>query len=290
MKKLLLVGVVGLSALLGGCGGSSDCDEEVLPPVTEAQFPNGQEPEYVIRQHADITGRNVTTYGQLLSMEVLEGDRANVVIQKFEADYSNGYATKPTDTVVEGKAELRVKIGGYQANLTSYDLNKLKSSLMTVSFRGNNAADEMIVYVTLPVLGELQELNGNSVRVDGIDYPLGTVDMEDGLHDAYIGRHVAGMFDGDKLNIISLSVATPTWGNLIPVKVGAVYGQSDLSYLDSDGNEVTVFLNTRPTMDASDRVVDAAVELRDGDTILIQANKFDGVTASSANVYKVSSK
>lgn len=286
MKKLLLVGVVGLAALLGGCGGSGDCDESITPPVTDAQFPNGQAPEYVIRQHADITGRSETTYGQILSMEVLEGNKANVVIQKFEADYSNGYATKPTSTVIEGKAEMRVKIGGFQANLTSYDLNKLKGSLMTVSFRGNNTDGEMIVYVTLPVLGELQELNGNSVRVDGIDYSLGTVDDDAGHNDAYIGRWVAGMFDGDKLNIISLSVAERVWGNLLPVKVNAIYGQSDLSYLDSDGNEVTVYLNTRPTMEKTDRVEDAAVELSEGDSILIQANSFDGVTVNG-NVFKI---
>lgn len=289
MKKLLLVGVVGMSALLAGCGGG-DCDEgTVLPPVTEVAFPNGQAPEYIIRSGSDINSRAPAIYGQVLSMEILENGRADVVIQKFEADYSNGYATKPTNTVIEGLANFRMKVGGYQASLTSYDLHKLSKSLLTVAVRGENNEGEMMVEVTLPVLGELQSNDGNTVRINNIDYPLGTVDDDMGGNDAYIGRHVVGMFDGGKLNLITLSSVNSTWGVVIPATVNAVYGQIDMSYLDSDGNEVTVYLNTIPTMIPTDRVEDAAMELRDGDTVLIQAPRYDGVTVEMANVYKTNS-
>ena len=107
MKKLLLVGVVGLSALLGGCGGSGeDCNEEVLPPVTEAQFPNGQAPDYIVRSANEVGFARIENKGMTSQVLSIEMDPENhrvtkVVVQEFIADYSEGYHTKPTNNVYE---------------------------------------------------------------------------------------------------------------------------------------------------------------------------------------------
>lgn len=280
MKKFAIV--LGLSALLIGCGGGGDCEEgTVTPPV--AAFPNDQAPEYVIRTSSEIESRSAGIFGQVVSMEVLENGLANVSIQRFDTDYNNGYMTKPTSNVIAGEAVFFAKIGAFNAQLTSYDLNKLSKSLLTVAVRGElNGA--MRLELALPVLGELQELNGNSVRINNIDYKLGAIDEDNGGNDAYIGRWVAGVFDGDRLNVVALSVAEPVWGIVTVVEVAGVYGQADFSYINSDGDEITVYLNDRPTMFATDRVMDAG-ELEVGKKVLIQANRL-GTAIPDANVYK----
>lgn len=283
MKKFAII--VGLTAMLTGCGGGGgDCEEgTVTPPVTEVSFPNGQMPEYVIRTSSEIESRNSGVFGQVVGMEVLEDGLANVTIQRFDADYSNGYQTKPTSNVIAGQAVFYAKIGGYEAKLTSYDLNKLSKSLPTVAVRGD-VDGAMRLELALPVMGELQELNSNSVRINNMDYKLGTVDDGDGGNDVYVGRWVAGMFDGDKLNVISLSVTEPVWGFLMVVEVDSIIGDTDFTYITSDGATNTVFLNERPSMMATDRVMNTD-KLEVGKKVLIQAFKLDYVT-QNANVYK----
>lgn len=277
MKKLLLVGIVGLSAMLGGCGGSGDCDE-TLPPVTEATFPNNQTPEYVIRTASEIEARGTSFYGQVTSMEVLEDGRANVIIQRFDADYSDGYQTKPTNTVTEGVAVFYAKVGALAERLRVDDLKKLSGSLPTVAVRGE-IDGSLRLELSLPVMGDFQRFDGVTARINDFDYQVGSVDG-----DLYVGSWATGLTDGDKLNLIQLSVTASAWGVLIPVDVHDIVSSKGFTYKNVDGDEITVYLNEGLTVYPTDRVKDTS-ELRVGEKVLIQANYLDTVIGD-ANVYR----
>lgn len=270
MKKLLLVGVVGLFALLAGCGGGNgpECDEDTLPPVTEAQFPKGQAPEYVIRQANEIGFSRVGEVdysAQVLSIDMGEEDYngnyrvTKVVVQEFTTDYSEGYLTKPTNNVHEyGYATFRAVLGGQTSVLTNYDIKKVGKSLLTVKRRGgNNDIDgnfQPILDIYFPVMGVLEEVNDDTFRINGQLYPRGIADDNEGGVDIYVGGHVAGMFDGKKLNIFSTSFAGSAWGYAHPIKVNSVIDEMSFTYLDADGNEVVATIREGNSLEKTDRL------------------------------------
>lgn len=297
MKKLLLVGVVGLTALLVGCGGSSeDCDEGTvpLPPVPEVSFPNNQAPEYIVREGDEIGFARIENEeginGQVVSLEFEEGSEYNytIAVQQFDADYSEGYLTKPTANVFEyNNSPLVAVMGKSKERLTNYDLIKLQDVLMTVKQRGGFEDAFGTFYpsfdVYFPVMGELQDVTGDTVKINGIVYPKGTAD-----DDVYIGRHVAGMYDGEKLNIFSLSFAGPAWGYTHIVTVYNVVGENSFSYVDSENNVMVVHLREKAYMEHSDRLLhtDGVVP---GMKLMVSGARLDynNLEALKADVYRI---
>lgn len=292
MKKLLLVGVVGMAALLGGCGGSSDCDEEVLPPVTEAQFPRGQAPEYIIRSAEEVGARGaVGINGQVLGIE-FESDNENnwkLIVQQFDADYSNGYLTKPTTNVFEyTNSKINASAGPSPVYLTTYDMHKVAGELLTVKQRGGfedafgNFYPEFTVY--FPVVGKLEEDNGASYKINGVWYPKGTADS-----DVYVGRYVAGMYDGEKLNAYSMSFAGPAGGYTHTVTVDAIVDDLTFTYVDGDGNQMHVAIRPPISVERSDRILSTDA-LKAGMKVVVSAATLDynEMVTSNANVYFVS--
>lgn len=294
MKKLLLVGVVGLSALLAGCGGSSDdCDEgELLPPVVEAQFPNGQSPDYIIRGKDDIGFARVVRDGltaQVLSIETDPKDQrvVKVVVQEFIADYSEGYMTKPTNNIHEyGHSQFLAVMGDQRSILDSKDIDKVAKSLMTVKMNGYTedvfGTQQPIFDIHFPVTGILNEVTDTSFIVNGIEYPRGIADDNEGNMDIVVGGHISGMMDGDKLNITKLSFASPAWGYSHSVEVDRVIDETSFSYLDYQGNSVTVHLNTVPTFGSSDRM-ESTEKLESGSWVVVSAGSINDNTMETHN-------
>lgn len=293
MKKLLLVGVVGLSALLAGCGGSgSDCEEEVLPPVTEAQFPNGQSPDYIVRGKDDIGFSRVVRDGltaQVLSIETDPKDKrvVKVVVQEFIADYSEGYMTKPTNNVHEyGHSQFVAVLGDQRTILGSDDLDKVSKSLMTVKMNGYSedvfGNKQPTFDIHFPVTGILNEVTDTSFIVNGMEYPRGVADDNEGSMDIVIGGHVSGMMDGEKLNITKLSFAAPAWGYSHSVEVDTVIDETSFSYLNHEGNSVTVHLNTIPTFGSSDRM-ESTEKLVAGSWVVVSGSRIDDNTMETHN-------
>lgn len=189
MKKFAIV--LGLSAMMIGCGGGGDCEEGTMPPDTtppiEAQFPRGQEPEYIVRNADEIGFAKLQNKegmtGQVLGIE-FEPENINrytIAVQEFTADYSQGYLTKPTNNVFTyTNSTLHAVWGGTKVQLSSEDLVKLKDSLLTVKQRGGfedafgNFYPAFDIY--FPVMGPLQEVTEDTVKINGMTYPKGTDD------------------------------------------------------------------------------------------------------------------
>lgn len=300
MKKLLLVGVVGLSALLTGCGGGDgpDCDDNLLPPVTEAQFPNGQAPDYIVRGAKDIgfsriEGQGVT--GQVLSIETDPKDHrvVKVVVQEFIADYSEGYLTKPTNNIREyGYSQFVAVMGDQTDFLNSNDIYKVRQSLLTVKMNGYSedafGNKQPIFDVHFPVTGILDAVTETSFIVNGIEYPKGIADDNEGGVDIVVGGYISGMMDGDKLNITKLSFVGPAGGYSHSVEVDTVIDEASFSYLNHEGNSVTVHLNTTPTFGKSDRL-ESTEKLVPGSWVVVGAARIDdnNMESLSSRVYLV---
>ncbi|MGL4753416.1 MAG: hypothetical protein ACRCXB_13605 [Aeromonadaceae bacterium] len=279
MKKLLLVGVVGLSALLGGCGGGGDCEEEVLPPVTEASFPRGQAPEYIIRMEDEIGFSKVNTKenfsGQVLFMESNENPNyVALTVQEFTADYSQGYVTKPTNNIREFEiAYLTARFGNYSEYIKGEDIDKIQDQLLTVKLRGGQKLINGNILpnldITFPILGELQEESSTFYKINGMYYPKGSAD--DGV---YVGRHVVGLYEGDKLNIFSMAFAGPAWGYVHTVTVDAVVDGTHFTYIDGDGFEISVDLKAPVHMEKTDRLLNTE-GLVSGMKVTVMAGRVD---------------
>lgn len=305
MKKLLLVGVVGLSALLAGCGGGGDCDEEgtVTPPVTEAQFPRGQTPDYIVRSSNEIGFSRVGNpdySAQVLSIEMGEEDYSGefritkVLVQEFIADYSEGYLTKPTNNVHEyGYATFRATMGSSSTAMTNYDIKKIGKSVVTVQRRGGDSDFEgnflPIFDVAFSALGVLNEITDDHFIVNGIQYPRGIADDNEGGVDIVVGGYVAGIMDGDKLNIAKLSFAGPAWGITLNPVVSVVIDESSFSYVDVYGNDVVVTLREPLSVEKTDRILSTS-NLVVGETVVITATSLDynNQEILSADVFKLS--
>lgn len=296
MKKLLLVGVVGLSALLAGCGGGGeDCDEsQPLPPVVEAQFPRGQAPEYIVREENEIGFSRIENEeginGQVLNIDFVEDSEWDYIIavQQFEADYSQGYLTKPTTNVVEYvRPQVRAVLGKSKELMTTYDLLKLGDALVTVKQRGGFSDVSGNFYpgldVYFPVMGELQEVTGDTVKINGIVYPKGTAD-----DDVYVSRHVAGMYDGEKLNVYSMSFAGPAWGYVHTITVYNVVDEQSFSYIDSENNVMVVHLREKAYMEHTDRLLHTE-GLEPGTKLMVSGARLDynNLEALNADAYRV---
>lgn len=298
MKKLLLVGVVGLSALLAGCGGGGDCEEETLPPVTEASFPNGQAPDYIVRSKDDMGFARIGNEGSTSQVLSIEMDPDNhrvtkVVVQEFIADYSEGYHTKPTNNVYEyGFSHFRAAVGEGRPLLSSYDLYKVRQSLLTVKLSSTYEDLEGNIQPTFeihfPVVGILDAVTETSFVVNGIEYPKGIADDNLGGVDIVIGGYVSGMLDGEKLNITKLSFAGPAGGYSHSVEVDTVIDETSFSYLNYEGNSVTVYVDTTPTFGHTDRLEDTK-KLVSGSWVVVSGASIDNnnMEAKDARVYLV---
>lgn len=296
MKKFAIV--LGLSALMIGCGGGGDCEEGTVPPDTtppiEAQFPRGQEPEYIVRNAGEIgfakfknkEGRT----GQVLGIEFDPEDinRYTITVQEFTADYSQGYLTKPTSNVYTyDNPLLRGVLGGLEGYFSHEDRVKLKDALLTMKHR-DNFEDSLgnlqpIFDVYFPVMGPLQEVTGDTVKINGMTYPKGIADEE-----VYVGGHVAGLYDGEKLNVYSLSFAADAWGYAHSVTVLGVVDETSFSYLDSDGNVVVAVLREQAYLEKSDRFF-TTENMKAGMTLVVSGWRVDYNTmeALDVNAYNV---
>lgn len=295
MKKLLLVGVVGLSALLYGCGGSSDC-EEVIPPAPEPEitFPNNQAPDYVIREadeigFARVLGEGFYT-GQVLGIDVKESGFPRVVVQEFIADYGNGYLTKPTSNVQEVSANFFTKAGNIEVMLSKEDITSLQDQLLTVVDRGgkkNEVTGEYVAkfYISTPVLGHFTDYDGEYALINHVKYPVKHVDPKLLNGSSY----VAGYWEGDKLNLFATSYSGRAYGFSHEVKVHRILGQTDFTYLDSDNNEVTVILKQLgQTVAPSDCVKVVDEELKEGEKVVITGFEvnYSTMEVKDATVFK----
>lgn len=290
MKKLLLVGVVGLSALLGGCGGG-DCEEEVLPPVTESQFPRGQAPEYVVRKADEVElsrafGNQLIT-GQVLSLEMAESRPSIITVQEFDASYEGGYMTKPTNNVRTFNGYFRAQAGGQEMSMTHEDLLKLRSDLMTVALRETEFNDEGVmtfaqVYLSVSVSGKIDTITSDTIRINGMDYPLGFFNPSEVVE----GDYATGFLEGSKLNFYKLTFSNPAGGYSHEVVVDDVMGTDSFTYLNAEGNSVVVELKPLPY--PGDEIQDASV-LSKGSVVVVQGFTIDNndMVARDANVYLI---
>lgn len=299
MKKLLLVGVVGLSALLAGCGGGDDCEEgTVTPPVTEAQFPNSQSPDYIVRGANEVGFARLTDVGitsQVLSIETdpKHHNVVKVVVKEFIADYSEGYLTKPTNNVFEyGYSEFRAVVGDQKIPLNSNDIYKVRKSLLTVKMTDSTedvfGNFQPVFDIHFPVVGILDDVTETTFIVNGIEYPKGIADDNEGGVDIVIGGYVSGMMDGEKLNISKLSFVGPAGGYSHSVEVDQVVDETSFSYLNHEGNSITVHLDTTPTFGKSDRL-ESTEKLVAGSWVVVSAATINNndMETTGARVYFV---
>lgn len=291
MKKLLLVGVVGLSALLAGCGGGEDCNEaSPLPPVEDvAQFPRGQAPEYIVRTADEIEVSRMQTKddltGQVVSMELVENSYYHrIVVQEFETSYEGGYQTKPTNNIHEfTSSSLRARIGDGAQNLTYSDLVKMKDDLLTVKKRGGSTSlggFHPHFEISIPVMGPVESLNGDTVIINGLEYKVGKIDES-----VKEGKYVAGVYEGTNLNIYNTSFVGPAWGIALTVEVKEVLTDSSFYYEDALGYMVIVNLREEGYMERSDRLF-TTDSLKVGQKVLVKASKIEG-EINDASVYSV---
>lgn len=262
MKKLLLVSVVGLSALLGGCGGGEDCEESpILPPVEDvAKFPRGQAPEYIIRDTTQTkAGTKDSLLGQALSISpTSDGDQpasASLVLQEFTADYTNGYLTKPTMNVHEFTYVYFT--ANNKVRLTGSDLTLLKDELLTLSKVGYlepilpGTPGTYTFNVSVQVEGQLEDLVGDIITIQGIEYKVGKV--ADGV---VLGDYVSGIRDGENLNVYKLSFSTPAWGYSHEVEVFGKIDEDTFTYINNQGNEMRVTMRPCTGYEKDDRLCD----------------------------------
>lgn len=288
MKKLLLVGVVGMSALLAGCGGG-DCEEgTVLPPVTEVAFPKGQAPEYVIRFDSPNERMVSLNYsGQVLSLNTDKWEPV-FTVQKFDATYEGGYMTKPTTDVVD----VAIEEGGIVAmsyepkhHMSRDDLEVLKDELLTVrvydtavDMEGNNLSRRVVIYPT--VVGPVDEVLAGSIIINGQMFDS---DNEAGFEE---GSYAVGITADGGLKNIQLSGAGPAWGIQSTVIVKRVVGVNQFVY-DTHFGEVMATLKDQdfgedfPHQNDSEQTT---ANLKIGSAVLLVGNAIDFNTMTTDNV------